>query len=301
MRKRSKQSGLTLPELAVVIATIALLVGFALPAVRMLLNSFETQSGATTLISTALSSARAIAAKEHRYAGVRFQKVPDPEGPLNASQYMVFIIQDPSIMAYGFRAVEGVKPLKLPDTVTVMDLTYVLNRNESNPVNPQQEIRIDDPSLLITDADRDAAIDESHEISDMTTFSVIFSPAGKLVTHGVRVRNKDGFVDSVSNTDISYDDVFNKKEQVDRKYNGFDRNANPPGAGMFYQDDYYGTAWPGLSLGPEPSRNSFVIIYEKDKFDQAYANRRVWSDYLTQTATKRIFINSYTGTMILPE
>jgi len=295
MRKRSKQSGLTLPELAVVIATIALLIGFALPAVRMLLNSFETQSGATTLISTALSSARAIAAKEHRYAGVRFQR------DLSGSQYMIFIVQDPTIMAYGFRAVEGVKPIKLPDSVAVMDLTIVPDRNESNPVNPQQEIRIDDPSLLITDADRDAAIDEPREISDMTTFSVIFSPAGKLVTHGVRVRNKDGFVDSVSNTDISYDDVFNKKEQVDRKYNGFDRNAVPPGAGMFYQDDYYGTAWPDLSLGPEPSRNSFVIIYEKDKFDQAYANRRVWSDYLTKTATKRIFINSYTGTMILPE
>jgi len=295
MRTRTKQSGLTLPELVVVIATIALLAGFGLPAIRALLNSFETQSGAKTLISTALASARAIAAKEHRYAGVRFQR------DLSGSQYMIFIVQEPKIMAYGFRAVEGVKPIKLPETVSVMDLTIVPDRNVQNPVNPQLEIRIDDPSLLLTDAQKDTWIDEPHEVSDITTFSIIFSPAGKLVIHGVRVRNRHGFVDSANNTDISYDDVFNKKQQVDQKYNGFDRNAVPPGAGMFYQDDYYGAAWPGLSLGPEPSRNSFVIVYERKRFEQAIANGRAWSDYLAQTAPERIYINSYTGTMILPD
>lgn len=295
MRTRTKQSGLTLPELAVVIATIALLVGFGLPAIRALLNSFETQSGAKTLISAALSSARAIAAKEHHYAGVRFQQ------DLSGNQYMIFIVQDPAIMAYGFRAVEGVKPVKLPESVSVMDLTIVPGRNVSNPVNPQQEIRIDDPSLLLTFAERDALIDEPKEVSDVTTFSIIFSPGGKLVIHGVRVRNKDGFVDSANNTNVSYDDVFNKKVQVDQRYNGFDRNAVPPGAGKFYQDDYYDAAWPALSLGPEPSRNSFVIVYEKDKFEQALARGQAWSDYLSQSARERIYINSYTGTMILPD
>ncbi|MHC4440826.1 MAG: hypothetical protein ACYS3S_26045 [Planctomycetota bacterium] len=295
MRTRSKQSGLTLPELVVVIATIALLAGFGLPAIRALLNSFETQSGAKTLISTALASARAIAAKENRYAGVRFQR------DLSGNQYMIFIVQDPKIMAYGFRAVEGVKPIKLPESVSVMDLTIVPDRNVQNPVNPLLEIRIDDPSRLLTDAEKDAMIDEPGEVSDMTTFSIIFSPRGKLVIHGVRVRNKDGFVDSANNTDISYDEVFNKKQQVDQKYNGFDRTAVPPGAGMFYQDDYYGAAWPSLSMGPEPSRHSFVIVYERDKFEQAIANGRAWSDYLAQTAPERIYINSYTGTMILPD
>jgi len=294
MRTRSKQPGLTLPELAVVIATIALLVGFGLPAIRALMNSFETQSGAKTLISTALASARAIAATEQRYAGVRFQQ------DLSGCQYMVFIVHEPKIMAYGFRAVEGVKPIKLPESVSVMDLTIVADRNELNPVNPQQEIRIDDPSLLLIGADRDALINEPREFSDITTFSIIFSPGGKLVIHGIRVRNRDGFVDSMSNTDVSYDDVFNKKQQVDRKYNGYDRYANPPGVGMFYQDDYYGAAWPDLSLGPEPSRNSFVIC-ERNKFRIAFDNGRAWTDYLAQIAPARIYVNSYTGTMILPD
>ncbi len=70
---------------------------------------------------------------------------------------------------------------------------------------------------------------------------------------------------------------------------------------MFYQDDYFSAAWPALSLGPEPSRNSFVIVYEKEKFEQALARGRAWSDYLAQTAPNRIYINSYTGTMILPD
>jgi Tfp pilus assembly protein PilE len=294
MRTRSRQSGLTLPEIAVVIATIALLAGFALPAVRALLNSFKTQSGAKTMISAALATARAIAAKEQRYAGVRFQQ------DLSGNQYMVFVVQDPKIMAYGFRAIEGNKPIKLPDSIIVMDLTIVTDRNEQNPMNPQQEIRIDDPSPLLTNAQRDSLINEPGELSDTTTFSIIFSPGGRLVIHGIRVRNRDGFVDSMNNMDISYDDVFNKMQQVDQKYSGFDRTANPPGAGMFYQDDYYGVAWPGLGLGPEPSRNSFVIC-DKNKFGKAYDNGRAWTDYLSQIAPDRIYINSYTGTMILPD
>ena len=294
MRTGSKQSGLTLPEMVVVIATIALLVGVGLPAIRALLNSFETQSGAKTLISTALASARAIASKEQHYAGVRFQQ------DLSGNQYMIFIVHDPKIMAYGYRVVEGVKPIKLPESISVMDLTIVTDRNEQNPVNPLQEIRIDNPSLLLTNSERDSLVDEPREVTDITTFSIIFSPSGKLVIHGIRVRNRDGFADSTNNLDISYDDVFNKKQQVDQKYNGFDGTAIPPGVGRFYQDDYYDAAWPGLSLGPEPSRNSFVIVYEKDKFEQALGVGRAWSDYLAQMASKRIYINSYTGTMILP-
>jgi len=294
MKTKPKQSGVTLPEIVVVVATIALLAGFALPAIRALLNSFETQSGAKTLISTTLASARAIAAKEQRYAGVRFQR------DLNDEQYMIFVVQDPAIMAHGFRAVEGVKPIKLPETVVVMDLTIVTDRNEQNPVNPRQEIRIDDPLLALTAPERDALLNGPYELSDTTTFSIIFSPGGKLVIHGIRVRNRDGYVDSPSNTSVSYDDVFNKKQQVDQKYNGFDRTANPPGAGMFYQDDYFGAGWPELSLGPEPSRNSFVIC-NKDKFQQAYYDGRAWTDYLVQISNNRIYINSYTGTMILPD
>ena len=109
--------------MTVVIAAVALLVGIALPGIRAMLHSFESSGGAESMISAALASARAIAAKERRYAGVRFQKVYHPEGPLKATQYMILIVHDfdKTGLESGFRAVEGIEPMKLPDSVGVMD------------------------------------------------------------------------------------------------------------------------------------------------------------------------------------
>lgn len=270
MRTRAKQSGLTLPEMAVVIATIALLVGFALPAIRALVNSFETQSGAKTMISAALASARAVAAKEQRYAGVRFQQ--DSAG----NQYMVLIThEEPSKMGnltIGFRAVEGVKPIRLPDTVVVMDLRY-------NPglLNPAGDGVVDS----------DIEIDNDNVFRDTTSFSIIFSPSGKLVIHNVRVRNRDGRTEGTETPGISRDDIFNTLTKITSP-------ADP--VGRFIQDDY-----PAMGLGAESSRNSFVIVYEKDKLQQARKAGAAWSGYLKQTAPDRVYINAYTGTIIEPD
>ena len=113
MKAKSRQSGLTLMEMTVVMAVVAMLTVFGLPAVRTLLNSFESQAGARAMISASLASARAIAAKEQRYAGVRFQNRYQQDN--KGCQYMIFIVQDPSILAWGFRAVGGINPIKLPD------------------------------------------------------------------------------------------------------------------------------------------------------------------------------------------
>lgn len=283
MMFKHKQSGLTLPEITVVLGIVALLVGLTIPAVNMLFNSFESESGAKSMIDAALASARAIAAKEQRYAGIRFQKLYDPNiDPVNAPQYIIFIIQDPAIMAFGFKAVEGIQPIKLPDSIGVMDLTIVPGRNISNPVNPTlPQIRIDDPVN-----GGNTAIDDDFELLDTTAFSIIFSPSGKLVIHGIRVRNRDDF--TATSSQISYDDVFNRISQI---------NA---GFGMFLQDDY----WPGYSpptsdfgLGPEPSRNDFYI-YETRKFKQAYLAGNPWNGYLVQIAGKPVYINPYSGTII---
>jgi len=224
------------------------------------------------LISAGLASARAVAAKEQRYAGIRFQKAYNPDDPeqLKASQYMVFIVHDPdpppygTDLANGFRAVEGLKPIKLPDAIGVMDSTLI----RENIIDPFWE-----PSGLA-------------ELNDLTTFSIIFSPSGKMIIHDVRVRNRDGYVDSAVDTNISSDGVFNKKVQVDSE------------VGMFYQDDYFGAFWssyPDLGLGPEPARNSF-IIYDRKEFRQAYEKSRGYSDCLVRLVP--IYINPYTGTMI---
>ena len=131
MKTNSRQRGLTLMEMTVVILIVALLTSLSLPAIRTFFSSMAMSDGAKGMISAALASARAIAAKEQRYAGVRFQTAYRPDGPLNAPQYMIFVVHDfdNTGLAPGFRAVEGIKPIKLPENVGVMDLRYRTNIN----------------------------------------------------------------------------------------------------------------------------------------------------------------------------
>ena len=288
MGTKLRQSGLTLTELAVVIAVMALLAGLALPAARVIIGSFESGDSARSMISAALASARALAAAKDSYVGIRFQKAynpdaPDPLNPLTAPQYMIFIVHDPAMMASGFRVVKGTKPIKLPDSIGVMDLTVFTRTYARDSYVPDiVEKPINDNSL----------IDQTSEINDTTTFSIIFSPSGKLVIHKVQTRNRNGFPDTKTNTDVSNDDMFNKKVRVDS------------GLAMFYQDDYCGAWWssyPDYGLGPEYSRNRFVI-YDRDKFSRAFGAggvaSRAWSDYLAALATETIYLNPYTGTII---
>ena len=122
----ARRKGVTLTEMVVVVSIAALMLGLAVPATNMLLNSFESESGAKSIISAALASARAMAAKDQRYAGIRFQKRYDPNNPdpLNESQYIIFIVydHDRTGLANGFRAADGIQPIKLPDSIGVMDL-----------------------------------------------------------------------------------------------------------------------------------------------------------------------------------
>jgi hypothetical protein len=209
------------------------------------------------MISAALSSGRAIAAKEQHYAGIRFQNKYQQDG--KGCQYMIFIVHDQpnTDLANGFRAVEGYEPIKLPDSVGIMDL--MINKTEK--------------------IDSDSKIDTPAEVNDTTTFSIIFSPSGKLVIHDVQVRNRDG----QSSGTASKDDIFNTLANI--------TNSTEP-HGMFLQDDY-----PLDGLDKEPSRNSF-IIYDKTVFEKLNPNSR-YDDYLKDLAAKEvIYINPYTGTMI---
>jgi len=259
MKVKRKQSGFTLTEMTVVVVTIALLVGIGLPAVRALLKSFESESGAKSMISSALASARAIAAKEQSYAGIRFQKAYDTN-PMNASQYMVFIIHDDKILRsvrgnLGCRAVEGLNPIKLPDSVGVMDLKLGSQAGEK----------------VSTDGEIGDPVNDTYKLGlvDVTTFSILFSPSGKLLLHTHKAQNGNNINDSVFNTKSS---ILNK-------------------IGMFLEDQDPDSIQPVDEL----SRSHF-FIYDRAQFKQAYNRGRAWSDYLRKL--KAIYINAYTGTMI---
>jgi hypothetical protein len=265
--------------MAVVIAIIALLAGLGLPAVRMLLSSFESGSGTKNMISAALSSARAIAAKEQRYAGIRFQQ------DLAGNQYMVFVVHDfeKTGLSPGFRAAEGMKPIKLPESLGVMDLTVRTNRGtlSTDAADPLGELLrveyLDDTNPLNLGPDG-----KNKHVTDTSSFSIVFSPAGKLIVREVRARNRNGIYqpDNGAPNKVSLDDIFNSPA-----------NIGNYGVGMFIQDDYA-----ELGLGAELSRNR-LIIYDSIQFDRLNAQGRF--DYLN--SLKIVYINPYTGTMILPD
>jgi len=262
--------------MVVVVATIALLVGLGLPAVRVLLNSFESRSGGRSMISAALSTARAIAAREQRYAGIRFQQ------DLAGNQYMVFIVHDfeRTGLNPGFRAVEGLKPIKLPNSLGVTDLMVRINHGthwtdaEDLREQPLSVNYLDDANPRNFGPDR-----RNRFITDTSSFSIVFSPSGKLIMRDVRVRNRDGIYqpNNGASGKVSMDGIFNSPE-----------NITNYGMGMFIQDDYA-----ELGLGAELGRNRFVI-YDKIRFDKLAPMERF--NYLS--SLELIYINPYTGTII---
>ena len=248
----------------VVIAVMAMLIGIGVPATKAVLDSVNSSASLRNMIAAAMSNARAIAIKEQKYAGVRFQTATD------GNQYLVFIVHDDTAtgLANGFRAGVGRKPIKLPGDGRVMDLK--LRTNSDPKLSGSTDI------VVVADNSGDAAADalivtDAELIKATAAFSVIFSPAGKLVTHEVRIRNRHGRLD-----DSSTDKIFNT-------------TANVSGIALLYQDDY-----PADGLGQEFSRKSF-IIYDKKAFAAVNAGTR-WTDYLR--LFEKIYLNPYTGELI---
>ncbi len=281
MKKPGRHHGLTLMEMTVVVVTAAVLLALALPAVKSLFNALETRSSTKAMINAAMASARAIAAREQRYAGIRFQTAYDPcdpYNPLSSDQYMIFVIHEEpkksgNIQAGMFRAVEGVEPIKLPENMLIIDLRQ--GSNNDAMINNDNMI-----SQLSTQGWQ-----KHWKLRDTTAFSVIFSPNGKLTTRNVWVKNRDACTPNT--TPPSYDDVFNTLNQITH-------NTDP--YGMFIQDEKTASfITPGLE--PENSRNSFLIV-EKDKFKEAYQKDNVYSEYLFDLLDSVVYICPHTGEML---
>ncbi|MFC1763770.1 Tfp pilus assembly protein FimT/FimU [Planctomycetota bacterium] len=182
MKTSKRQFGLTLIEILVVVSIIAILVGFGVPAVRALRSSFESESATRTMVEAALGSARALAISRGTDVGIRFQKQfngsdvnePQSNDPLTANQYMIFVIHDEEATGYarGFRALDGHKPIRLPDRYGVMDLWT----------------RVGNTATRIAD---DSHINNDEALVDTTTFTIVFSKEGRLLYQPVLVRQLD--------------------------------------------------------------------------------------------------------------
>jgi len=265
MKKEKKQSGLTIIELLVVVGIIAAMAVISIPAIRAMQNSFDS-TGTTSMISAALSTARTLAISRQQYVGVRFQSAGDMNDVLNADQYMIFIIYDKDQTGWvcGFMAVEGYKPMKLPENIGVIDKT-VRTPHNATVIDCGGSYTENSLTNFNTNVD----------IVDTTTFSIVFSPAGKLVIHEVRCRNKDKATDG-SSTDA----IFNEKSDIE---------TDPP-TGMFVED--YLTD--GDGLGVETSRNQFYI-YNRQELRKITDTTQRWN-YIN--SIESVFINPYTGGII---
>jgi type II secretory pathway pseudopilin PulG len=274
--KPQTKTGFTLTEIVVVLATMSLLVAFGLPVMRMIRESFESKTGGKSMISAALSSARAIAAKEQHYAGIRFQR--DSDG----NQYMIFIIHDfeKTGLNPGFRAVQNLKPTKLPENLGVMDTRVRINHgtNWKDAEDPLDEPLNNVAYLDDTNPQNLGPDQKNRYITDTSSFSIVFSPSGKLIMRDVRIRNRDGIYQP--------DNGLANKRTMDSVFNSPQNITN--GVGKFIQDDYA-----ELGLGVESSRNGFVI-YDKIRFDKLNAIERF--NYLSNL--EPVHINPYTGTII---
>ena len=277
MRTKLNKKGFTLTELMIVIAIMTILAGVMIPGAKALISSFENTDMTGQVVGTALLNARALAMKKNASVGIRFQQ--DSSG----DHYMILITKDKDTegwsVANGFRAVQGRKPMKLPETLGVMDLKY------SNRVynSPSGSANLGATIVYDIDVVRDTGIAYDNQLNDTTTFSIVFSSTGKLETRQVWVRNRAGLVGG-STTE---GDVFNIIDNV------------KAGTGKFIQDDHDGSPTSVDPLekegyGFEDSRNSFVI-YNKDRLKSVPAASR-WTDYLQHL--QKVYVNPYSGQII---
>ena len=258
MARQEIKTGFTLTEILVVVVIMSLLIGIALPTAKEIMKSFSSSAGVKSVIGAALANARATAMSRGKYVGLRFQE--DSKG----NHYMIFIVHDTGAtgLANGFRAVMGRNPMRLPVNVGLMDFKSVTRTMVG------QRVQVSSVDIISDDL-----VDAEVEVRDTKTFSIVFSPSGKLVQHQVRVRRTN---DSIS------DRVFNTNTNVDN------------GGALFYQDDYFSGRSPDLGIGPEKSRISF-ILYDKTEFKRINSGLR-WTDYLQYLA--EVYVNPYTGEIV---
>jgi prepilin-type N-terminal cleavage/methylation domain-containing protein len=158
--RRHINQGFTLTEMLVSMAIMTILMAVAIPAAKKLSESMEQSAGVKNVIEAALANARAVAVREQKYAGIRFQQY-------NGRQYLMFIINDPAVtgLANGFRIVDGRKPVALSENTAIISEKYT----------------------------NDTDLQDAAKLTEATSASILFTPAGKLTTHPVRFKGQMQF------------------------------------------------------------------------------------------------------------
>ena len=260
MNGKKRQPGFTLIEMLVVVSIVAVLAALVLPNTMGIVRSHRA-AATKNLIKNALAQAQAHAAVTQKYAGVRFQFTKDQWQ--NNRQYLVLIENEPTGSTYErYVAIRNAKAAALPVGMGVISMAA-----------PRETGGTEIPDNLT-----------EFSVMGETTFSIIFSPTGQLVTKDVYLRPKD----EVDEDGILIDSIVNLAGNVD------------DGIGLLYCDEW-AVAW-----RQEESSALGLYIFDADKLmsidglnmniDDKAAERAIYIQSL-----EPILINIYTGTIIREE
>lgn len=169
MKTKLKQFGVTLVEMIVALAIVALLVGLGVPAGRAFLNLFETESSKKSMISGMLASTRAIAVKKRKYVGIRFQQTND-------IQYATIIINKTEI--------PYPQNLDNPDDPLNYTIPFVALEDHW-PINLGQKLGV---------APADGIVNSNNICTN-----IVFSPQGQLVRKWIMIYTNPKFKDEIYN------------------------------------------------------------------------------------------------------
>lgn len=264
MKRRRFEAGFTLIEMLVVVSIIAIMISLTVPAINSMVQS-QRQTSAKNLIRSALAQAQAYAVKERKYAGLRFQF--DADGWETGKQYIVLIEKVPGVYTNEYRAVENVKPTALPE-----GMGFISGAVDLWPFNERNDYLDDDET---------STYGWPFTLNGATTFSIIFSPSGQLVTKEVEIHERN-----------INDTTFGTES---------DASLQPPIVLLSF-DIYWDINTEDYSIGSpwcqsEDSATSFYI-FEKSKMADVPAEER-YTQYLSSIRPE--FISIYTGKLIEEE